>query len=139
MPYQIFTLPERMPLLVPMPPELEKPVPAPKLGPAPGEPKSEGAIVKPLTKDEGGTEPAPLFGEGTDGKPAAEAPKTPPAPPMPMPMADQPTPMPKPAEPKPGEPKPETPATEAAKPVEEPLVPPALPEPTPRKPSSAGD
>jgi hypothetical protein len=121
--------PERMPLLVPLPPELEKPVPAPKPGPAPGEPKSEGAIVKPLTKEEGGTEPAPLFG---DGKPAAEASKTPPAPPMPMPMADQ-------AKPPAGGTPPTPPAAEAEKPSAEPIVPPSLPEPTPRPPSSTGD
>jgi hypothetical protein len=121
---------ERMPLLVPLPPELEKPVPAPKAGPAPGEPKSEGAIVVPLTPDEGGTVPAPLF--GADGKPAVEATKTPPAPPMPLPMSDKPlAPAPKPLVPQP--------AAEAAKPSPEPLVPPNLPEPTPRKPTSAGD
>lgn len=123
---------ERMPLLVPLPPELEKPVPAPKAGPAPGEPKSEGAIVVPLTPDEGGTVPAPLF--GPEAKPAGEATKTPPAPPMPLPMGDKPqAPAPKPLVSQPA------PAAEAAKPSPEPLVPPTLPEPTPRKPTSAGD
>ena len=44
-------------------PVLEKPAPTTKPAPVPGEPKSEGAVVVPLTEEEGGTAPVPLFGE----------------------------------------------------------------------------
>lgn len=124
---------ERAPLLVPMPPELEKPVPAPKPGPAPGEPKSEGAVVKPLTKEEGAAGPVPLFSPSPS--PAKDSPKTPPA--------SEPAKPATPVSPAPSgatvPPLPTSPAAEPAKPASEPLVPPTLPEPTPRKPPSAGD
>ncbi len=105
--------PARMPLLVPTKPLLEKPAPAAKPTPAPSEPKSEAAIVKPLTPDEGEAIPAPLFGD----EPGE----------MPDKPADDDAVSPAASE---GDP---TPALAPA-----PLVP-ALPEPTPAKSPSSSD
>ncbi len=105
--------PARMPLLIPTKPLLEKPTPPANPAPAPSEPKSEDAIVKPLTPDEGEAIPAPLFddepGEMPE-KPADDETVTPPS------VESEPTPALAPA----------------------PLVP-ALPEPTPPKSPSSSD
>ena len=66
--------PARVPLLLPTQPELEKPTPTRKPTPAPSEPKSEGAIVKPLTPDEGDTSAVPLFGDDPEDMKAQPAP-----------------------------------------------------------------
>ncbi len=105
--------PARMPLLIPTKPLLEKPTPPSNPTPAPSEPKSEGAVVKPLTPDEGEAIPVPLFGDEPGEmleKPADDETVTPPS------VESEPTPALAPA----------------------PLVP-ALPEPTPPKSPSSSD
>ena len=105
--------PARIPLLIPTKPLLEKPALPEKPTPAPSEPMPEGAIVKPLTPDEGEAIPAPLFGDEPaemPDKPAGDETVTPPS----------------------GEGEP-TPALAPA-----PLVP-SLPEPTPPKSPSSSD
>ncbi len=62
--------PAREPLLIPSRPQLEKPTSTVKPRPAPSEPKSEGALVKPLTPDEGDPVAVPLFGEDPEDMPA---------------------------------------------------------------------
>ncbi len=122
--------PGRIPLLVPTKPVLGQPVPIEKPRPAPSEPKSAGATVKPLTKDEGDTEPAPLFGEEPGEIPKRPAETGEPAPPAAT--AD----VPKSAQPDnelPPAPQPNKPAVSPS------LVPPSLPEPTPSKSPSSSD
>ena len=143
----------------PTKPALEKPAIAPKTKPAPSEPKSEGAIVVPLTEEEGGTAPAPLFSPEpeaetptpTEVKPAVPGEPTPlePTPLEPTP-ATEPTPAAPDAEKKPAEAEPpvaeKKPAEKKPTPVEPtpaPATPPSLvpplPEPTPPQSPSSSD
>ncbi len=105
--------PARIPLLIPTKPQLEQPDPTAQPSPAPSEPISAGAIVKPLTPDEGEATPAPLFGDEPGempDKPAGDETVTPPS------VEGEPTPALAPA----------------------PLVP-SLPEPTAAKSPSSSD
>ena len=123
--------PARIPLLSPAQPLLEKPAPLVKPMPAPSEPKSEGAVVQPLTKAEGDATPLPLFGDDPGemkDKPAASGePITP----------DSGTPAPVSAPP-PQKPAIKKPPAEVKPPAPAPLVPP-LPEPTPAQSPSSSD
>ena len=115
--------PARIPLFVPTKPLLEKPASTP----LPGEPKSEGALVVPLTQDEGDTTPAPLFGP----EPANMTPRTP--------APGEPSPSPTPGEGQTPVPSASLEDPDAEKPVAEALLVPALPEPTPAKSPSTSD
>ena len=109
---------------LPPKPMLEKPASTDKPTPAPSEPQPEGAIVKPLTTEEGESAPAPLFGEEPGEMPNKPAAPTTPA-------AGQP-----PAE------APAKPVGEQQKPDEKsptPSLVPPLPEPTPSKSPSTSD
>ncbi len=128
--------PAQLPLAIPTKPALEKPTPQPPPKPAPSEPKSEGALVVPLTKEEGGIDPVPLFedepeeqeDESTDSPSPAASPEPPAAKPV--------------EEKKPGEekkPEPPLPAPPPSKPAPAPSLVPPLPEPTPPKSPSSSD
>ncbi len=123
--------PARIPLLIPTKPLLEKPAPIVKPMPAPSEPKSEGAIVKPITQDGGDESPIPLFGENPDEMKAKLAAVGEPQSPLPAEAETASVPAP------PSEPPAQQPA-DVKPPTSTPLVPP-LPEPTPAKSPSSSD